>query len=445
MWFLNVEVLMMQKKLFVLSIDALVREDVAYLESKPNFKKIMDKRAEVEKVCSVYPASTYPAHTTLATGCYPGKHGICTNVFPNPFYDGINHWPLYAKHVYAEDLFAAAKRAGCTTAAVYWPITACNPNIDHVINEYFFYYPGEMQQPEAVFAAQGADETALQAVRENLHLMPTTRGAVELMLTSVFDSFLMGCTCSLIRNAQPDLLMVHNCYLDSTRHRYGVFGEKTFQALDQMDQWLGDVIRAMEDAGVYEQTNFVIVSDHGQMDYTRRVKINVLLRQAGFAELAINGETLYEWEAFAMSSGKSATVYLRDNTNRKLYDKVYACLQQLQAEPKYGIERIFTQKELAERYGQCGSYSFMLEAEEDTSFDGAWIGDEIVELGTHRGSHGYMPEKGPQPVFMAHGPDFREGAALKNAKLVDVAPTLAAVLGRSLPEADGRVMTELLK
>ena len=61
----------MKQKLFVISMDAMVHEDVAYLMTKPNFKKIMEKRAEVEGVTTVYPASTYPAHTTLMTGCYP--------------------------------------------------------------------------------------------------------------------------------------------------------------------------------------------------------------------------------------------------------------------------------------------------------------------------------------------------------------------------------------
>ena len=64
----------MKKKLFVLSMDAMVREDIAYLKTKPNFKKIMEKRAEVDKVLTVYPASTYPAHTTLMTGAHPGRH-----------------------------------------------------------------------------------------------------------------------------------------------------------------------------------------------------------------------------------------------------------------------------------------------------------------------------------------------------------------------------------
>ncbi len=432
----------MKQKLFVLSMDAMVHEDIAYMEQKLNFKKIMQKRAEVEGVCSVYPASTYPAHTSIMTGCYPNKTGVFSNFPLRPDRDGINHWPLLHTSVFAEDIFATAKRAGLTTAAVYWPITGRNPNIDHVINEYFFYYE-DLEKAEEVFALQGADEVALQAVRENILNLPSTRGCGKLLPTSVFDPFIMGCTCSLIRNAKPDLLMIHNCYLDSTRHRYGAFSEQMKDALDLMDQWLGDVIAAMEDAGVYEQTNFIIISDHGQIDATKGVKMNVLLQRGGFQQLGPE-EVLYDWQAYSQSNGKSTTIHLRDNTNKKLYDRVYAYLQQLQATGKYGIEKIWTKDELARVYGQGGPYSFMIEAADSFQFTDSLSGDVITTFEV-RGKHGYQPEKGPQPVFLAHGPAFKEGAVLPRANLVDIAPTLAAVMGQSMPEADGRCMSELLK
>ena len=432
----------MKQKFFVLSMDAMVHEDVAYMEKKPNFKKIMAKRAEVNGVCSVYPASTYPAHTALMTGCYPIKNGIFSNFPLRPDRDGTNHWPLLHYSVFAEDIFAAAKRAGLSTAAVYWPITGRNPNIDHIINEYFFYYK-DIGEPEKAFALQGADEVALQAVRENSHLLPTTRGQ-GFSRTAVFDDFIMGCTCSLIRNAKPDFLMLHNCYLDSTRHTYGVFSEEMKQSLDYMDEWLGWVIDAMEEAGVYEQTNFIILSDHGQMDCAKTVKMNVLLQQGGLQQLGLNG-TLYDWHAFSQSNGKSTTIHLRDNCNQKLYDRVYAYLQKLQADPQYCIEKIWTKDELAKTYGQGGPYSFMVEAVDGVQFSDALSGEVVTESLRGAGKHGYQPEKGPQPVFLAHGPAFKEGAVLERSSLVDTAPTLAYIMGQALPEADGRVLTELLK
>ena len=432
----------MKQKLFVLSMDAMVREDIDYMLTKPNFRKIFGNRAEVLKVRSVYPASTYPAHTTLMTGCYPQKHGVYSNFALQTVADGISHWPTESSRIFAEDIFAAAKRAGCTTAAVFWPITGNNPNIDHVINEYFFYYPNEDERIEETFAAQGADEVALQAVRENLHLFPKAEGKrtpAEVM----FDDFLMGCTCSLIRNAKPDVLLVHNSWPDTIRHKEGAFSRLFPVALDHVDAWLGDVVKAMEDADVYEQTNFVLLSDHGQRDCTKAVNLNVLFEREGLIQLAPDG-TIYTWLAYAQTNGMSTTVYLSDNTNEKLYERVYAVLKKLQEKSEYGIERIWTKKELAETYHQSGPFSFIVEAVEDTLFTNAITGEATEEIPT-KGSHGYMPEKGPQPIFMGRGPAFRESATIEQANLVDVAPTLASILGEALPNADGSALTELLK
>ena len=432
----------MKQKLFVISMDAMVREDVAKMLERPNFRKIMEKRAEVTGVQTVYPASTYPAHTTLMTGCYPKNHGVYSNFPLQTASDGVAHWPTDSKRIFAEDLFSVAKKAGYTTAAVYWPITANNPHIDHVINEYFFYYPGESERIEEIFTAQGSDEAALRAVRENLHLFPKSSANADPAET-LFDNFLMGCTCSLIRNEKPGVMLVHNCCLDSNRHKDGVFGPCLPHALDQVDAWLGDVIAAMEDAGVYEETNFVILSDHGQRDCTRTVSFNVLLEREGLLQLTPN-DTVYNWLAYAQANGMSTTVYLSDNTNEKLYARVFDCLKKMQAAGEYGIERIWTKEELAERYGESGPFSFMVEAEEGVRFVNDLTGEAVSEIPA-KGAHGYMPEKGPQPVFMGRGPAFQEGAVLERAELVDIAPTLAAILGQTLADADGRVLTELLK
>ena len=279
-----------------------------------------------------------------------------------------------------------------------------------------------------------------------MHLFPRVEGGNN-PLEERFDGFLMGCACSLIRNEQPDVILVHNCILDTFRHKSGAFGELVTKGLDRTDEWLGDVIAAMEDAGVYEDTNFVILSDHGQMDMRSYIHLNVLFREAGLLEVAPDGG-IYNWKAYSQANGFSTTVHLVDNTNQKLYDQVHAYLKQLQECGKYGIRKIYTKDELLEQYGQAGPYSFMVEAEDGYGFANSWTAEHpIVPLanGGIRGAHGHAPERGPQPVFMAHGPDFKEGAKIDRAKLVDIAPTLAAVLGQTLAYADGRVMTELLK
>lgn len=434
----------MKQKLFVISIDAMVREDVDYLMQKPNFARIMARRAEVDKVCTVYPSLTYPAHASILTGCRPGKTGIYTNQPLKTVKDGYSHWYLEYSHLRVEDFFAAAKRAGCSTACVYWPITACNPNIDHVINEYFFYFPQET--PQEAFARQGASPQALQAVAENMDRFPPKGLQSPPALDTTFNHFLMGCACSLIRSCKPDVMLVHNCYLDAKRHYYGLFSKETKDALDMMDVWMGEVLQAMEDAGGYENVNFVVLSDHGQMDFDRYTRLNVLLQQGGFIDLAPDG-SIYDWRAFSKSSGMSTAVFLSDPGHKALEERVYAYLQQLAEDERWGIEQVFTAQEAREQYGTYGTFSFIVESDGHTTFHDDWHGKPscpVEEIKGYRAKHGYRPEKGPQPIFLAAGPAFKPGAVLKNAHVTDEAPTLAAVLSQTMPQADGRVLRELL-
>ena len=74
----------MKEKLFVLSMDAMVGEDIEYLRGKPNFQRIMKNAAQVGAMRTVYPSITYPAHASMITGCRPAKHGVYNNTrFPS--------------------------------------------------------------------------------------------------------------------------------------------------------------------------------------------------------------------------------------------------------------------------------------------------------------------------------------------------------------------------
>ena len=75
--------------------------------------------------------------------------------------------------------------------------------------------------------------------------------------------------------------------------------------------------------------------------------------------------------------------------------------------------------------------------------------DEIVIIGGldgyTEGDHGYHPDKGPRPPFIAFGPDIKTGVTLEGAELVDGAPTYARILEIEMPDVDGRALSELIK
>ena len=443
----------MKNKLFVISVDAMVHEDVEYLMAKPNFSEIMkkEKRAEVEKVCTVYPSLTFPAHTSILTRCNPGKHGIYTNQPPiKPYKDGYSHWYMESSTVRVEDIFAAAKRAGCTTASVYWPVSNNNPNVDYLIGENYYYFPKNEEFVES-FVRMGTNEQTMEIIKDNLWRIPSD--FIEGKFGKgpkgryVLDDFLVGCSCSLVEKYQPDVLFVHNIYLDTLRHGHGVFSDESREALDRMDEWLGDIANSMKKAGVYEDTNFVIISDHGQMDFHRYVKINALLAKGGFIEFAPDG-SIYDWRAFAKTNGFSLGVYLADPNYEAMKQKVHEYLLKLKDEGCWGIENVYTAEEVRERYGTYGLFSFVLESDGDTAFHDDWEGQiscTIDEITGYKAKHGYQPEKGPQPVFLAVGPNFKEGVCIPSAYVIDEAPTFAKILGQEMPQAEGRVLEELIR
>ena len=137
----------MNKRLFVFSVDAMVTEDVDALRSMPNLQKYLAGGSEYKGgMRTIYPSVTYPAHVSILTGCYAGKHGITSN-FDFTTTNKDDSWLWFSDRIQVEDIFAVAKKAGLKTASVSWPVTGCNPNVDYLIDEYWMPLPGDTQLP----------------------------------------------------------------------------------------------------------------------------------------------------------------------------------------------------------------------------------------------------------------------------------------------------------
>ena len=428
----------------------MVQEDVEYLKAKSdsNFNRIMGNCASVGNVKSIYPSITYPAHFAIASGCNPGKSGFYENFYVPFNKEGKRGWILESQDCPVEDFFAVAKRAGMTTASVFWPSMANNPNVDWLINECF---PSAEENIREIYAQQGANEETLRIIEKAKKCLPydVAAGNICPAKENTHDEFLNECLCLLIKEHQPDLIAVHNSFIDTVRHRYGVFSEHNDGALELVDEWLGKIADALQEAGVYEETNIVIVSDHGLMNYVRTVKPNLLLLRGGF--LTVNEDCkLDTWKAYAMSCSMSAHIYLKNKEDQELYEEVYNYLKRYVDEGVWGFNQILTEQEAKERYGLYGDFSFVLEGDGYTNLSGSirepYVSNvNLTNYHEGRAAHGYVPELGPQPVFCAKGPDFLQGAFVPNGNIIDIAPTLAAVMGQNMADAEGNAFIELLR
>lgn len=430
----------MNKKLIVFSADAMVTEDLEHLKTLPNYRRYLAGGCEVSRMRSVYPTITYPCHTSMCTGVYPHKHGVFGNL---EFLPGVSPLPWVWDRKWnrcKDDIFFEAKRGGYSTAAVFWPVTGNHPAIDYLIDEYWTQGPDDT--PRAAFARMGSDERMLRIVdrhiRDNkIREHPPT------------ERFIISCACDILREYQPDVLFLHPANIDGYRHRYGLFNDQVRMGIEETDQWIGEIMETLRDLGIQEQTNFVLTADHGQLDIKRVMNLNVKLVENGLIRLNEDG-TLKDWDAWCLSGGLSVLVFLKDPKDAKLHARVAELLKSLCDEGIYGVSQVFTTEEADAQEHLSGPFSFVLETDGYTSFGDACVRPLVTNFDVSdyrygRATHGHLPEKGPQPIFLCKGPDFKENVVLENGLLVDQAPTYAKLLGVPLPEAEGKPIMEILK
>jgi len=142
----------------------------------------------------------------------------------------------------------------------------------------------------------------------------------------------------------------------------------------------------------------------------------------------------------------SASVFVKDKQDEQA---VYDCLDKHLRDGVWGFDKIYTTAQVLEAYGWSGDFSFVLETDGITTFSEDWHEPIVnpVDLTDYRlgkATHGYEPQKGPQPVFVASGPAFKQDMVIPFCHIFDEAPTFARILGQSMPQAEGRVLSELL-
>ena len=442
----------MKKRLLVISADAMVNEDLEYMSTLPNFRKYLQGGVRAKSVKSIYPTFTYPAHASILTGCFPKDTGIVNNVVFS-LDPHCNIWEWDSRRIKVSDIFAAAKKGGYSTAAVLWPVTGNNPNIDYLVNEYWM--PNPWDTLESSFRESGSSEETIEIIKNNERYLPGTywrTGQDNFAIHPIFDRFGIGCACDIIRKFKPEVFFIHTSPIDNIRHAHGTFcGEYLKREIRRIDEQLGLVCEALEDAGVLEETNIVLLSDHGQLDCHRIVNLNVVFEREGLLSVNENGVLNDDWKAYCLSVGMSAYVYLSDSADKELYARVRALLDKMSTEGLFGFKQVMTSEETREKWGLDGDFSFVLETDGVSGFGNNCTGELVKSDWQHsdyrynHGKHGYQPEKGPQPVFAAKGPDFAENSVVDTFRLVDEAPTFAYMLGVNMPQAEGKPVLELLR
>lgn len=429
--------------LICISIDALNITDKNYIKNLSNFKDFFSNGAYAEEVVGIYPSLTYPSHATIVTGVYPNKHKIYSNTKNQPSKKELD-WFWTKDEIKTKTIFDYAQEKNLTIGTILWPVM-CKAPFNYVFPEII---PHKGENILRKFLNNG---TPLFILSSFLKYRKLLDGFNQPNL----DEFSTSCFCNMIEKKKPNLSFLHLIELDDIRHKYGLKSPHTHEALKRINKRLGKIINSTKKAGIYDKCTFVLLGDHGFKSFDKIINLNVIFKKHGLITTDNNNDII-DWKVYSNTCNGSAQIFINTTYKEEVYDLVYKILKKLEITLDSGVKKVYTLRELENKYSLNGDFHFMVEAE-----DGYAINNDLTEeymlsreeysklfpsKKSYKGHHGYDPyDKDYKTLFLAKGFGIKKGISIPKINLVDEAPTMAAILGIKMEKADGKIITDILE
>jgi predicted AlkP superfamily pyrophosphatase or phosphodiesterase len=386
------------------------------------------------------PSVTWPNHTSVATGVRPEKHGVLANGvlvrgavgLPTTIDPRRDQKDL----VRVPTLFDLAFHAGLVTGDINWPCTRGATTL----HDSFSDVPDQVVHMTPRLRTELVQQGVLQDETQASFAANSVVGR---------DYVWTEAACHLIRARKPNLLFVHLLNCDSTHHLLGPQTPAGYTANAYADTCLAKMVAATKEAGIADKTTFIIVSDHGFTTTPKTIRPNVLLRKEGL--LKVSGGKITDAQIHVFPEGGIGLVYCTDPGQAPADRLKFKEL----LEGQEGVAEVLLPEQFAEHglphpreYNQAPDA--VIVAKDGYSVSGSAEGDTLVASNTEAkaslGSHGFianMPKMNATCILSGAG--IRPGVKLSNVENIDLAPTMAKLLGIEKLAADGKVLDAALK
>ena len=371
-----------KRKLVIIEVDGL---DARYLRDAdrlhlkiPVLRKLAKRGATSDGVIGVVPDNSWSTATTMVTGVLPAKHGVLAETSASQISATQTLWQV-----------AAADRL--KTALLYWPASA-GAQADYNCPQF------SEGKPEA--------DLPFDAIASKC-----TPGLVQ-RITSVYPVFsktqwndstaLIGLRY-LLQYEKPDLTLVHIADLDQEQRETGALSLYAREVLENQDEMIGQAL-----TGLPEHTQVAVISDHGFETEEFVVRPRVLI-----------GSKKVQVRMSLIGATNAADA---------------AALRKLVGNKRSGIAREISLKEVRETVPEVSNWTAAFGtlpnyvATEGESGKG-------VSPGSHKGVHSFWPSRPNFRSTLILSGDEIKAMRLPEVSMLQIAPTLADILGVKLPAA----------
>ena len=412
----------------LISVDGLL--PAYYLDEQwpaPALQQLHRQGAHAVAVRSVFPALTYPGHTTLVTGALPARHGICNNRELVPVADPP--WLKESSLLRVPALWDAVRASGGTTASVLWPLTKGAP-IDWNLPE---IWPGG--DGDLVAALRGNDRP--HGLLEELERDATGRLTPENFNNKWIAHDLRVALIAeyLFERYRPTLLLVHTQASNQVPQEPDWRNPRRARSVAGSDQVVSMILEVIERTKTWDKTAVIVTGDHGNVEVHTQIRANVWLVEAGLRPPKLENQ---DWQATLFALGGSAFLRVREAGAEEKVRRV------LEAQPAATRQlfRIVERDEL-DALGADPEAPFALAAMPGYVIDDRAEGPALQpNPGMSHGHHPELPDM--HTGFVARGAGIRAGAVVPMLSLTSVAPLVAELLGLDFKAPDGVLVPGLL-
>ncbi|WP_233081672.1 ectonucleotide pyrophosphatase/phosphodiesterase [Rheinheimera soli] len=337
----------------------------------------------------VFPTKTFPNHYSIATGLYPANHGIVENNIYDADFDAVfrmskpeevtnGRWWL------GEPIWVTAEKQGVKTGT--------------------YFFPGS--------------EAAIKGVRPGLWQ------AYDGSVSNIDRVNSVLAWLDLPVEQRPKFLTLYFSSVDDAGHAYGPESKQVADAIADVDQALGVLVKGLQQRGLQHSINLMLVSDHGMAKVPQ--------------DQVMAMDQLFDQKkaALVLWTPEIVSIFPKKAELEAIYQQLKTSLP-----PQ---ARVYKKSELPERWHYQNSTRIApLLVVPDTGWrlmqkhrQKEWL--EKPGRSAVTGSHGYDNNSpAMQAIFVGYGPAFAAGSQIPAFSNIELYNLMCRILGIQPAPNDG--------
>ncbi len=369
-------------KLLLISFDGF-RADYLTKADTPNFDLLAKSGVLGEGLIPIYPSKTFPNHYAIATGLYPENNGFIANVMYDEelglsFSMGDREQVENPDWWQGEPIWNTVEKTGKKAGTMFWV----------------------------------GSEAPVQNMRPTFWKSYDGRVPNEARIDTVLKWMTLG------TEKEIDFGTLYFSFVDSQGHRHGTDSEEVIEAIQQADDLVGYLMSQLEGKGLLDNTNIIIVSDHGMMNVSKE-KLVVI-------------DDFINIDDVEIIEGSPS---LMMNVKEGKLEEVYSSLKKSETHFK-----VFKKEDIPERYhikNHPRTPDLLMVAELGYTINTR----KFIESRSNYpsgGAHGFDNlEEEMWALFVAIGPDFKKDFIMKPFENIHLYELMTHLLGLEPAQTDG--------